>query len=73
MGDVLGGPVYVGRYPRPEIIACERRFRSFDPLTGTYTSYTGEQVLCPISVASRSSHQSASGKSVSGLSDKTRG
>ena len=47
VGDVLGGPVYVGRYPRPEIIACERRFRSFDPLTGTYTSYTGEQVLCP--------------------------
>jgi hypothetical protein len=27
--------------------ACARNFRSFDPETGTYTTYAGEQVLCP--------------------------
>ena len=27
--------------------ACARRFRSFDPETGTYTTYSGQQVMCP--------------------------
>jgi len=27
--------------------ACSRRFRSFDPETGTYTTYSGQQVMCP--------------------------
>lgn len=27
--------------------ACARRFRSFDPETGTYTTYSGERVTCP--------------------------
>ena len=27
--------------------ACARRFRSFDPETGTYTAYSGQQVMCP--------------------------
>lgn len=26
---------------------CAARFRSFDPSTGTYTSYAGETVVCP--------------------------
>ncbi len=46
VGDILGGP-YPGPYPRAGILACERNFRSFDPATGTYTTYSGEKVLCP--------------------------
>jgi BA14K-like protein len=34
-------------YAENGVAACARRFRSFDPATGTYTSYTGEQVVCP--------------------------
>lgn len=29
------------------VAACERHYRSFDPATGTYTTYSGRQVLCP--------------------------
>ena len=47
VGDVLEGPDYVAPYPSDGIAACEARFRSFDPATGTYTTYSGEQVLCP--------------------------
>ena len=47
VGDVLEGPAYAGPYPSDGIAACEARFRSFDPATGTYTTYSGEQVLCP--------------------------
>ena len=47
VGDVLEGPAYVAPYPSDGIAACEARFRSFDPATGTYTTYSGEQVLCP--------------------------
>jgi BA14K-like protein len=46
VGDVLAAP-YAGPYPGTGILACERHFRSFDPATGTYTTYSGEQVLCP--------------------------
>jgi hypothetical protein len=27
--------------------ACASRFRTFDPATGTYISYTGVRLLCP--------------------------
>jgi len=47
VGDVLEGPAYVAPAPSDGIAACEARFRSFDPATGTYTTYSGEQVLCP--------------------------
>ena len=47
VGDVLEGPAYAAPYPSDGIAACEARFRSFDPATGTYTTYSGEQVLCP--------------------------
>ncbi len=47
---ILGAP-YGGAYAAPYagggIAACQRRFRSFNPATGTYTTYTGEQVVCP--------------------------
>lgn len=41
--------------PPPGVIAaqdeamerCAAQFRSFDPETGTYTSYSGETVVCP--------------------------
>ncbi|MGO9544415.1 MAG: BA14K family protein [Rhodomicrobium sp.] len=46
VGDVLGGP-YTGPYARAGVAACERHFRSFDPATGTYTTYSGERVTCP--------------------------
>lgn len=38
---------YNAPYPRDGIAACQRRFRSFDPETGTYMTRSGEQVLCP--------------------------
>ena len=47
VGDVLEGPAYVAPAPSDGIAACEARFRSFDPATGTYTTFSGEQVLCP--------------------------
>ncbi len=46
VGDVLVAP-YAGPYAPAGIAACERRFRSFDPATGTYLTYSGERVLCP--------------------------
>lgn len=46
IGDVLAPPV-PGPYPSSGILACERHFRSFDPATGTYMTYSGERVLCP--------------------------
>lgn len=31
----------------PQLAAyCARRFRSFDPVTGTYVAYTGERIVC---------------------------
>jgi hypothetical protein len=56
VAGVLGGPYryYGGPYAETSVVygesgvaACARRFRSFDPATGTYTAYTGEQVVCP--------------------------
>jgi hypothetical protein len=52
-GDViLGTTGLVGAAPASPwtpgaVAACARTFRSFNPATGTYTTYTGEQVLCP--------------------------
>ncbi|MGO9173837.1 MAG: BA14K family protein [Rhodomicrobium sp.] len=52
-GDViLGTAGLVGTAPVSPwtpgaVAACARTFRSFNPATGTYTTYTGEQVLCP--------------------------
>jgi hypothetical protein len=34
-------------YEAGGVAACEREFRSFDPETGTYIDYDGEQVACP--------------------------
>jgi hypothetical protein len=50
VGGVLSGPYpYYGvtYYGETGVAACARRFRSFDPATGTYTAYTGEQIVCP--------------------------
>jgi BA14K-like protein len=49
VGSVLSTPYgYYGvRYADSGVAACARRFRSFDPATGTYTAYTGEQLVCP--------------------------
>jgi BA14K-like protein len=46
LGNTLGGGYGYG-YGRSAIVACERRFRSFDPATGTYRTYSGERVMCP--------------------------
>jgi hypothetical protein len=47
--DVLGTPyvAYEGPYASDRMELCARRFRSFDPATGTYTTYSGEQLVCP--------------------------
>ena len=49
VGGVVGAPyAYYGTpYAEAGVAACARRFRSFDPATGTYTAYTGEQIVCP--------------------------
>ena len=49
IGGVLGAPYgyYGAPYAGTGVAACASRFRSFDPATGTYTAYTGEQVVCP--------------------------
>ena len=46
-GDILAVPAYPAPYPATGVLACERHFRSFDPATGTYLTYSGERVLCP--------------------------
>ncbi len=48
-GALGGGPDYYGPYAGGGggVAACERHFRSFNPSTGTYTTYSGEQVVCP--------------------------
>jgi hypothetical protein len=38
---------YSAPYAEAGVAACARRFRSFNPATGTYTTYAGEQVVCP--------------------------
>jgi hypothetical protein len=31
----------------PQLSAyCARKYRSFDPVTGTYLAYTGERIVC---------------------------
>ena len=49
VGGVASAPYgyYATPYAEAGVAACARRFRSFDPATGTYTAYTGEQVVCP--------------------------
>jgi BA14K-like protein len=36
-----------GAYDASGLALCQDRFRSFDPATGTYTTYEGETVPCP--------------------------
>ena len=40
------GPCYGGTYDE-RVAACFANFQSFDPASGTYTTYEGYQVLCP--------------------------
>jgi hypothetical protein len=41
-----GGPSCVPSYA-DRMAACAANFQTFDPFTGTYTTYEGFQVLCP--------------------------
>jgi hypothetical protein len=41
-----GGPSCAPSYA-DRVAACAANFVSFDPFTGTYTTYEGFQVLCP--------------------------
>ncbi|MGO8952542.1 MAG: BA14K family protein [Rhodomicrobium sp.] len=43
----LVGTAPAGPWTPGAVAACARAFRSFNPATGTYTTYSGEQVLCP--------------------------
>lgn len=44
---LIAGAIRDGRARDYDIERCERRFRSFDPTTGTYTTYGGETRVCP--------------------------
>lgn len=54
-GAIIGGAIaasrdrgyYAGGGSDSAYERCAERFRSFDPATGTYTSYSGETVVCP--------------------------
>jgi hypothetical protein len=37
----------IGRYQDEGVGRCAAQFRSFEPDTGYYTTYSGERVLCP--------------------------
>jgi hypothetical protein len=41
---IIGGPIGYGGSGEA---ACARQFRSFDPASGTYVTYSGERVMCP--------------------------
>ena len=45
-GPYPGGP-YFGPSYADRMAACAANFQSFDPVSGTYTTYEGFQVLCP--------------------------
>jgi hypothetical protein len=54
VGGLLGDDGYYGGYyAGGGIAACERAFRSFDPASGTYMTYSGERVMCPTFLAER--------------------
>jgi hypothetical protein len=48
-GGIAGAPYgYYGvPYAETGVAVCARRFRSFNPATGAYISYAGEEVVCP--------------------------
>ncbi|MGO9544414.1 MAG: BA14K family protein [Rhodomicrobium sp.] len=48
-GTYYGGQysAYAGAYEERGAAACAREFRSFDPASGTYSTYDGRQVVCP--------------------------
>jgi hypothetical protein len=37
----------IGRFQDEGLSRCAAQFRSFEPETGYYTTYSGERVLCP--------------------------
>ncbi len=45
-GSYCGGPSCAPSYA-DRVAACAANYISFDPYTGTYTTYEGYQVLCP--------------------------
>ncbi len=49
-GVFWGPPSYFGGSYDERVAACFANFRSFDPSTGTYTTYEGWQVVCPFLV-----------------------
>ncbi len=46
-GAPYGGAPYGGGSLDDRMDACAARYYSFDPTSGTYTTYEGYQVLCP--------------------------
>jgi hypothetical protein len=44
------GPPYYGATYDDRVAACFANYQSFDPSTGTYTTYEGWQVVCPFLV-----------------------
>lgn len=49
-GAVWGPPGYWGGTWDDRVAACFANYQSFDPVTGTYTTYEGWTVVCPFLV-----------------------
>jgi len=46
-GTIIAAAIREGRARDHDIRRCAHEFRSFDPVTGTYISYEGEERICP--------------------------
>lgn len=44
---IVGGAIYEGRSSGSDYERCAATFRSFNPSTGTYVTYGGEERVCP--------------------------
>jgi hypothetical protein len=46
-GTIIAAAIREGRARDYDIRRCAYEFRSFDPVTGTYITYEGEERICP--------------------------
>jgi hypothetical protein len=46
-GAIIAGAISEGRASDGDVERCEDEFRSFNPRTGTYITYEGDEVVCP--------------------------
>lgn len=46
-GTIIAAAIREGRARDYDMRRCAHEFRSFDPVTGTYITYEGEERICP--------------------------